>query len=69
VTTGEEDEETLYHVRSKLFTLDSTNNSWAERGKGVLRLNVRRDDGAGARLGKTSTVLLTTSVVNFIERC
>jgi Ran-binding protein 3 len=50
VTTGEEEEETLYQVRGKLFMLDET-NQWKERGTGQFRLNVRSADGAGARLG------------------
>ncbi|KAI0940854.1 hypothetical protein AcV7_003119 [Taiwanofungus camphoratus] len=49
VLTGEEDEETVYQVRGKLFAL-GTQNQWKERGTGTLRLNVRRKDGAGARL-------------------
>ncbi|KAJ8473092.1 hypothetical protein ONZ51_g8094 [Trametes cubensis] len=49
VHTGEEEEETVYQVRGKLFTL-STQNQWKERGTGTLRLNVRREDGGGARL-------------------
>ncbi|PCH36407.1 hypothetical protein WOLCODRAFT_166904 [Wolfiporia cocos MD-104 SS10] len=49
VLTGEEDEETVYQVRGKLFAL-SSQNQWKERGTGTLRLNVRREDGTGARL-------------------
>jgi Ran-binding protein 3 len=49
VTTGEEDEDTIYSVRGKLFSLDD--NSWKEKGTGLLKLNVKREDGAGARLG------------------
>jgi len=49
VVTGEEEEETLYQVRGKLFSLSSA-NQWKERGTGNLRLNVRRADGLGARL-------------------
>ena len=48
--TGEEDEETVYQVRGKLFDL-SPQNQWRERGSGQLKLNVRREDGSGARLG------------------
>ena len=51
VLTGEEDEETVYQVRGKLFAL-SPQNQWKERGTGTIRLNVRRDDGSGARLGE-----------------
>ncbi|KAI8985761.1 hypothetical protein BD414DRAFT_462414 [Trametes punicea] len=49
VHTGEEGEDTVYQVRGKLFTL-SPQNQWKERGTGTLRLNVRREDGGGARL-------------------
>ena len=49
--TGEEEEDTVYQVRGKLFTL-SAQNQWKERGTGMLRLNVRREDGSGARLGE-----------------
>lgn len=49
VHTGEEDELTVYQVRGKLFTL-SDQQQWKERGTGQLKLNVRRDDGGGARL-------------------
>lgn len=50
VTTGEEEEDTIHQVRGKLFSLaDST--QWKERGTGTLKLNVRRSDGNGARLG------------------
>jgi Ran-binding protein 3 len=48
--TGEEEEETLHQVRGKLFSLvDGT--QWKERGTGTIKLNVRRSDGGGARLG------------------
>ncbi|EIW58106.1 uncharacterized protein TRAVEDRAFT_47284 [Trametes versicolor FP-101664 SS1] len=49
VHTGEEEEDTVYQVRGKLFTL-SPQNQWKEKGTGTLRLNVRREDGGGARL-------------------
>ncbi|OAX43301.1 hypothetical protein K503DRAFT_765967 [Rhizopogon vinicolor AM-OR11-026] len=49
VVTGEEDEETIHHVRAKLYALCSQ-NQWKERGTGLLKLNVRRSDGGGARL-------------------
>ncbi|KAJ7224077.1 hypothetical protein GGX14DRAFT_424117 [Mycena pura] len=48
-TTGEEDEETLHQVRAKLFILVE-GSQWKERGTGMLKLNVRRSDGGGARL-------------------
>lgn len=49
VVTGEEDEETVYQVRGKLFAL-SEQNQWSEKGIGLLKLNVRKTDGRGARL-------------------
>lgn len=49
VTTGEEDEETKYSLRTKLYSMEP-DGGWKERGVGVLRLNVRKEDGKGARL-------------------
>lgn len=49
VHTGEEDEDTVYQVRGKLYAL-SDGNAWKEKGTGQLKLNVRREDGGGARL-------------------
>ena len=43
----------MYQVRGKLFAL-SEQNQWKERGTGMLRLNVRREDGGGARLSKST---------------
>ena len=51
VTTGEEDEETVFQVRGKLYAL-SDQNHWKERGTGLLKLNVKQTDGSGARLGE-----------------
>lgn len=51
MVTGEEDEYTKFQMRTKLYVMQS-DNSWRERGVGVLRLNVRRGDGHGARLGE-----------------
>jgi len=48
VITGEEDERTLHQVRSKLYSLEK--GQWKERGTGLLKLNVKRSTGAGARL-------------------
>ncbi|KAF8159374.1 hypothetical protein B0H34DRAFT_796628 [Crassisporium funariophilum] len=48
VMTGEEEEETLHQVRGKLFSLHES--TWKERGTGLLKLNVNRIDGNGARL-------------------
>ncbi|KAH7922613.1 hypothetical protein BV22DRAFT_1131270 [Leucogyrophana mollusca] len=50
VMTGEEDEETIHQVRGKLYAL-CLQNQWKERGTGLLKVNVRRSDGSGARLG------------------
>lgn len=50
VTTGEEEEETIHQVRGKLYALEES--AWKEKGTGLLKLNVRASDGAGARLGE-----------------
>jgi hypothetical protein len=56
VLTGEEEDETIHSVRGKLFML-SEQNQWKERGSGLLRLNRRRVDRGGARLGGSSHTL------------
>lgn len=48
MTTGEEDDETIHQVRGKLFSLHGS--TWKERGTGLLKLNVKVEDGTGARL-------------------
>ncbi|KAF9061966.1 hypothetical protein BDP27DRAFT_1337354 [Rhodocollybia butyracea] len=48
VSTGEELEETIHQVRGKLFAL--VDGAWKERGTGLMKINVRADDGGGARL-------------------
>ncbi|KAJ3930989.1 MAG: hypothetical protein NXY57DRAFT_962168 [Lentinula lateritia] len=48
VSTGEELEETIHQVRGKLFAL--ADGAWKERGTGQLKINVRAEDGGGARL-------------------
>lgn len=47
--TGEEHDDTLFQVRAKLYAL-SDQKQWKERGTGLLKLNVRKSDGGGARL-------------------
>lgn len=54
--TGEEEDETIHSVRGKLFIL-SEQNQWKERGTGLLRLNRRKVDGGGARIGGSSHTL------------
>jgi hypothetical protein len=56
VLTGEEEDETIHSVRGKLFVL-SEQNQWKERGTGLLRLNRRKVDRGGARLGGSSHTL------------
>lgn len=56
VQTGEEEEDTVFQVRGKLYAL-SEQNSWKERGTGLLKLNVRKSDGGGARLGSSPLIL------------
>ncbi|GMK56915.1 hypothetical protein CspeluHIS016_0307550 [Cutaneotrichosporon spelunceum] len=49
VPTGEEEEETMYQTRAKLFMMESE-GAWKERGVGLIKLNRRREDGSAARL-------------------
>jgi Ran-binding protein 3 len=50
VHTGEEHETTLQQVRAKLYTMDSR-DTYKEKGTGMLKVNVRKSDRKGARLG------------------
>ncbi|KAG8732442.1 hypothetical protein FRC10_000918 [Ceratobasidium sp. 414] len=47
--TGEEDDLTVFQTRAKLYTQDET-FAYKERGTGLLKVNVRRSDGEGARI-------------------
>ncbi|KEP51410.1 diacylglycerol O-acyltransferase 2B [Rhizoctonia solani 123E] len=47
--TGEEEDFTLFQTRAKLYTQDEQ-FAYKERGTGLLKLNVRRSDGEGARI-------------------
>lgn len=47
--TGEEDDLTIFQTRAKLYTQDET-FAYKERGTGLLKVNVRRSDGEGARI-------------------
>lgn len=47
--TGEEDDLTVFQTRAKLYTQDE-NFAYKERGTGLLKVNVRRRDGEGARI-------------------
>lgn len=54
VYTGEEDEQTVYQCRAKLYVMQA-DGGWKERGVGALRLNVRAGDKGGPRLGTSSS--------------
>ena len=62
VQTGEELEDTLFQVRGKLYAL-SDQNAWKERGTGLLKINVRKTDGGGARLGKAGSLRLKSALI------
>ena len=61
--TGEENEDTIFQVRGKLYAL-SDQNQWKERGTGLLKLNVRKSDAGGARLGKVISCLVLERRLN-----
>lgn len=50
MTTGEEDEDTRYQVRAKLYQLDGV-GAYKERGVGLLKIKVRKTDQTAVRLG------------------
>lgn len=55
----------MHQVRGKLFVL-SEQNSWKERGTGTLKLNVRKSDGAGARLGTSLHLSARSTILIFV---
>ncbi|KIJ55473.1 hypothetical protein M422DRAFT_220165 [Sphaerobolus stellatus SS14] len=55
VMTGEEDEDTEFQLRAKLFKLVQGN--WQERGVGVLKLNTHKDTGRARLVLRTDGVL------------
>jgi Ran-binding protein 3 len=58
--TGEEDEDTVYQARIKLFVMDDK-GTWRERGTGQLRINVdKKRSGTAPRLGRLGTTCFLT---------
>lgn len=45
VNTGEQDEETLIELKSKLYRFDTSSNEWKERGVGMVRLLRHKETG------------------------
>ncbi|EAU90388.2 hypothetical protein CC1G_00772 [Coprinopsis cinerea okayama7 len=60
-----EEEETLMQVRGKLYTLQGT--QWKERGTGIIKINVKREDGNNPRLvmRKDAVYTLLLNVILF----
>jgi Ran-binding protein 3 len=68
VLTGEEEDETIHSVRGKLYML-SEQNQWKERGSGLLRLNRRKLDRGGARIGESShTLAFSLGIIKLTPR-
>ena len=63
VVTGEEDEQSVYNVRAKLYTMVE-DQSWKERGVGTIRINVPKEGKKSARLGMSAPPSLIISSVN-----
>ncbi|KAK3910575.1 Ran-binding protein 3, partial [Frankliniella fusca] len=57
VVTGEEDELNILQINCKLFAFDKVKSSWAERGRGNLRLN-DKESGTGQ---KQSRIIMRTA--------
>ncbi|KAF0292621.1 Ran-binding protein 3 [Amphibalanus amphitrite] len=47
VVTGEEEESNVLQINCKLYAFNKENCSWLERGRGLLRLNDRREEAGG----------------------
>lgn len=62
VTTGEEDEDTIYQTKGKLLVLDTTTGNWKERGVGTFRINMKEED----KKLQTRLVMRTDSVFRVI---
>uniref|UniRef100_A0A1J3DRZ2 Ran-binding protein 1-like protein b n=1 Tax=Noccaea caerulescens TaxID=107243 RepID=A0A1J3DRZ2_NOCCA len=45
VTTGEEDEDTILDLKSKLYRFDKDGGQWKERGAGTVKFLKRKDSG------------------------
>ncbi|ODQ51563.1 PH domain-like protein [Saitoella complicata NRRL Y-17804] len=50
VKTGEEEETTVYNSKAKLFSFDTKEQAWKERGVGTLRVNLYQDKKLGGRI-------------------
>jgi len=50
VTTGEEDEETLFKVTAKLYSFEVKTRDWKQRGSGQLKVNQSKTNPSQARL-------------------
>ncbi|XP_072018686.1 uncharacterized protein [Amphiura filiformis] len=58
--TGEEDEEHVLQVQCKLYIFDVTKRLWQERGRGMLRLNDRRQSTPDADTAIQSRLVMRT---------
>ena len=57
VVTGEEEESNVLQANVKMYLFDTEKKNWAERGRGVLRLN---DEPVGSQSVLYCTVLYCT---------
>ncbi len=64
VKTGEEEEESKFSVRCKLYSWvkEGTVENWKERGVGTLKVNVSKANALHARLGKLFIFLKKTNL-------
>ncbi|GAN06253.1 conserved hypothetical protein [Mucor ambiguus] len=64
VTTGEEDEDTIYQTKAKLLVLDAASGNWKERGVGTFRINMKEEENK--KVLQTRLVMRTDSVYRVI---
>ncbi|KAI9490498.1 hypothetical protein BDB00DRAFT_551685 [Zychaea mexicana] len=50
VFTGEEDEDTLYQTKAKLYEMEGTTGNWKERGVGTLRIKQHKENSERRRV-------------------
>lgn len=48
IITGEEEEESIFSVRARLYVVADEKKTWKERGQGILKVNVPKQRGSGS---------------------
>lgn len=62
---GEEDEETIHNVKTKVYTLNKEEGTWKDLGLGVLKVKKHKETGVRRLLLRNSS----TGKVTIVSRC